>query len=1130
LICSAAAGSGKTAVLVERIVRLLREGAEPSSFLVITFTNPAASEMKERIRSKLMDERDHPMIRYALDQMESMQISTIHSFCQQLIRNQFQLIGIDPKFTVCDEAIGKKLFHEAFTDACEKLKDTEEYHLLKKRFEADKTEQMVTDLNSFLMSLPDPFGWMRRMVDGIPVQPDPDHPWYQTLRKMTEEKLTLVQITLNRMEKMLAHPDAVESVREIWKKDVELFHVKQKEVSSSQIPVGKCDFKTFSTPRDLSDGQKEWKEKYLSLRNRFKEQMNEIVALVNMEENTPDEWKNMQESLCAFSKLTEKTNELFCQSKMNRALVDFSDMEQYAVKILSDPACRAQAQSLWRYVFVDECQDISAIQNRIIELLQCDDNHLFMVGDVKQSIYRFRLADPLLFLDRIRKADRPDHPESECIYLQTNFRSRNEILETTNIVFRDIMRESVTELDYTKREELNPGRKTEENVPVQIDMISAADEKMKWPELTARHIAAMVRDIIRTPYPGEKRNYEYRDCVILMPKISRHGPEIARILQEEEIPVFFDGDGEYYAQHEIQVMENLLEWIDNPFQDLPLISVLQNVPFSFTEEELSRIRIEAKDPKASFCDAFEECCRENREELGKRCRQVKEKHTQWQDLSETMRLGQFIWYLYRETGYYYLIGAENTGEIMRANLRMLADQAEQGEQRGILTLHQFLSHIRDQQNYGEAKAATLLGPQDNLVRMMSIHKSKGLQFPVVFCAGMDQGWSGSSKGETILHHANLGLCTKYRDENHRIARPTLATNLFNWQMEREQLAEHVRLLYVAMTRPQERLYLITTQETNPMWDLPAGDARILAAKNMTDWWLPVLRETEKSGFSTTYPQGWKPYEISVYEYNQQPKVEKDKNFHSFETWLESVLSGNDVDELWKDLPNDSTKETMIKKSVSALIRETRTKLMDDEEETAEKKRIPEQIARKLAGTQLQELPAFKREEGEISAAWRGTLTHRLLSQMDLDALRAGNPAAEVIQREKLRMIQNHIISESEAEIIDDDRIITFWNSEIGGRILRAKEVHREWNFNLRVSQPREMLLQGVIDCAFLEEDGWVVLDYKTDRVQTGDQLVEEYAPQIGWYARAIRELTGQTVKEAALYSLYLGSLIPVNLG
>ena len=1129
IVCSAAAGSGKTAVMVERVIQMLKDGAEPEGFLIITFTTAAAAEMKERIRKRLLQDRKLPRIQNALDRIDLMQISTIHSFCQALIRNQFQLIEIDPNFQICDASMRQRLFHEAFTEACDHLQESGDpfYLLLRQRMDIKKAEEIVQLVHPFLMSLPEPFTWMNGKIRNIPERLDPAHPWYRTIREMAEEQLQMAEIHLSEMYRMLEDSFALDAYRDAWKADAEMFHVKQSRLEHPEEPAAPASFTRLKTPRGLTVQEFDWKEQYAAVRKKFKERINQAdQLLLNDPERILPEWRNMKDTLTAVETMVYETQRIFQEKKKARGALDFSDLEQYAVQILSTPEGRDEALSVWRYIFVDECQDIAAVQNRIIDLLRGPDQDLFMVGDIKQSIYRFRLADPSLFQRRIEECREPGLASRECIFLQSNFRSRPEILETTNLVFRSIMKASVTEINYGREEMLIPGRSTEGSFPVQAVRIDKGEQDLTDLEATAEFLREEIGFLLQEDYPGENRKYQYRDCVILMPAVRTDGPILAKHLTDRGIPVFLDDAGDYYQLQEIQRIRNLLEWVEDPLQDLPLISVLQSPPFDFSEEELGLIRALSPDRETPFFEAFRKYA-EGEDELAEKCRRVTEKHRRWQGMAGTLRVSELIWELYQETGIYYIVSADPGGDAKQANLRMLAQQAADGESRGILTLRQFLTYMKDQQSFGDQQSATLLGEQDNLVRIMTVHKSKGLQFPVVFCAGMDKSPVRTETRE-IMCHTELGLCTNYRDPEHRISRPTLATEIFAWRKDREEKAEKVRLLYVAMTRAQERLYLMTCQEANPVWSMPEGEARILSAKSYTDWWMPALLQDTRQNLSTGYSQGAKPYEIRDFACNKQEAVEKEEDFHSLSSWLESLLSAPVVDEMWKTPEREDSSPTLKKRSVTALIKSARSRLEEDlEEETAEKKRMPDQLARRMERTEMEELPAFMREKGAYSPAWRGTLTHRILSLISLEDMRGGKTPEEALRELKDRMIRENMASEAELAQISDQQIVSFWKSETGRRILGADEVRREWNFNLLIHREQDMILQGVADCAFREGDEWVILDYKTDRGKTAEELAEEYRPQLLWYARAIGELTGQRVKETALYSLSLDRAIPV---
>lgn len=1144
IICGAAAGSGKTAVLVERVFRLISEGASPESFLIITFTNAAAAEMKEKIRNRLLEGRDDPKVRNALDKVNLMQISTIHSFCQHLLRNEFQVSGLDPLFTICDTAEREILFAKAFRKACDFLRDDPEEEKLFSHFREVYTvkaaEDLVGKLYHFLMSLPDPWGWLKEKIEFIPTSMNPAHPWFSTVRLMAEEKLRAAEMTLNRMYKELQDTCALDACREIWKADAELFHVKQSWFSHPEEPPKPASFVAMrGLPRNLTMQESDWKDRYKELREKYKKEINEMDRLLMADPTGAiEEWETVRENLEELAKLTKKTADFFTEAKRKKSVADFNDLEQEAVKILEDPICLGEVQEEYRYIFVDECQDVSAVQDAIIQKLHSEKSALFMVGDVKQSIYRFRLAEPSLFLERMQAYDTSEDPDQVFLPLRSNFRSRPEILETTNRVFSDIMRKDVTELDYTERDALIPGRKTEGTEKVFIDLIK--NDGKEYPDLAAvaDHITHRIEELRETKYPGEERNYMYRDCVILMPVVRDKGAKLAELLRSRQVPVFFDGDGEFYTQPEILYARCLLQVVQNYRQDLQLLAVLKEVPFLFTDQDLAEIRLRDAGKGVYFWQALETTAQDD-SPLGQRCANVLEKLKRWHWMAEFLHLGDFVWYIYQETGYYDICSADPEGGMKQANLRMLCDQACDAEKNGILTLRDFLLRLQDRLSGGDQQTATQLGEKDDMVRIMTIHKSKGLQFPVVFCAGLDQSPEGRD-AVGIRIHAELGVTLPYRDPEHRISRPTLADDVFKWRSNRDQRAEKVRLLYVAMTRAQEKLYMISTGEKSPVWSMPAGSYRITAAKTFMDWVVPPLSETV---FSTGYAQDANPWEIRAFDSNSQKIVENKKDIHNLGSWLDSVLSGPPVDNLWKNDQPENTSDTLVKRSVTTLVRQAQEKVKEDPEETleetAETKRAPEQISRRVTQFDIPDLPAFMAQEGKLTAAMRGTLHHRILSLVKLEKIRdlvfgekaEGSELLPLLRQEitsqKQDMIKKHMMSVKEAEHVEDGRIARFFLSSLGRRMLRSEEVHREWNFNY-VREEEHMLLQGVIDCVFREGDGWILVDYKTDYIADEQAFVEEYTPQLLWYARALEGLTGLKVKEKYLYSLSLSKEFPLR--
>ena len=1124
LICSAAAGSGKTAVMIERIVRLIREGADPFSFLVITFTNAAAAEMKEKIRKRLMEERRDPVIAAAAEKAAAMEVCTIHAFCQHLIRQEFQAARVDPFFQICTGAQHDRLFADAFKQACNELKKREDPDYLSfiRQYEPDRALEIVTEVWHFIMSLPDPFGWLAEKTENVPVDLDREHPWFRTVSAMTEEKIVTMQVLLRRMADMFDEYEKQEAYRAVWKADSMVVDAlvrwkDGKDVSEEELTA---DYGRMPTLRNLTDREIDWKEQYQKQRKQLRELIENVLAWIHPDETQLSrEFTQIRNSLRGLRKITEETDKAFEKNKARVRALDFSDLEHKALRILENEDSLASVRGRYQRIFVDECQDVSAVQNALIDRLAGEENTLFMVGDVKQSIYRFRLANPNLFRERI-EAEEPE--AGERIFLQENFRSRPEILQTVNTIFRDVMRAKTAGIEYEEKDELRAGRTDCPGaVPVEVNLLEQG-EGLTCLETVAAHTVARIREM------KESGEFDYRDMVILMPEVSTDGPKISELLKEQGIPVFFDGKGGFFEQPEVEVFRNLLTLLDNPHLDLPLLTVLVNPPFEFTEEELSLIRLKKTGRNVPFWQAFEETAGKD-SILGLKCRRVKEAIEGWRFKAERMRLNDFLWYLLEESGIYAIYGAGDKGRAAQKNLRSFCLQADRAAERSLCALREFLDFLSEQASGGEMQAASALGNEDNLVRIMTMHKSKGLQFPVVFCLGLDKSLKGKPGGQVKLDE-EMGLCLRYKVPEWRLSRKSAADEIFEWKKNRDIKAEKICLLYVAATRAQQRLVLVGTGTDRALWHMRSGEARTLASADYLDLVLPALmNEGEKS---TSFTQGSKPWKITISDNIQQKNVDNGKVIHNPGPWVETLLSAPPVDDLWKTDPaKEAAKEAgnILKKySVTAILQNARNRIfMEDEEQTPEEKRTPDYVERAMKRYQAGSRPAFMETGKKADGAARGTVIHRFLSLIDLDAVRKDGADAEMLAGMRDRMVEKQIFTPEEGGWIRPEAAAKFFASDIGKRMLASPEVHREWDFNLYLDD-RGMILQGMIDCAFREGDGWVLLDYKTDSIRDEHAFQEEYRPQLEWYATALQELTGRPVYESWLYALSVDKAFRVD--
>lgn len=1138
ILVSAAAGSGKTAVLIERIVNLVREGARMNRMLIVTFTKAAAGEMRQRLNKKLTQEAlaDPDTFAQALDDLETTEISTIHSFCQKVLKNYFHVIGIDPMMSVCDEQKRQALFRDAWLEAFNELLEGENEGFIDLAHAYDQATlmKMTADLHDFLMSLPAPFDWLDHAIAQVDYRPFDRHPWFAILVRYTRMMLGGTAQILETARKMFDEEHAIPERMEAWQQDCEdcavLDQLNWRDLDSVRNTLAGFKLARMKQVRGLTEEQKEWQKRFSKVRDGVKEIVKEsLEALTIDEERLEREFGMIRFHLTGLAALVRRTDELFLEKKAQAHVIDFADMEQFTMQVMQDHPSRLQLQAEYDHIFVDECQDVSQVQDAILWSIHSPDNCMFMVGDVKQSIYRFRKADPTLFLHRMRTySDRPDAKKRRII-LQKNFRSRGNVLEATNQVFRKTMRPDVTELTYEPEDELICGRDTTDDPPVEMHLldVSPGDDGEKPAALAAeaKVVADRIRELLNETFvdDGVERNYTYRDMVILLSAASNTAPKLVELLGSQGIPVFYDGAASYYALPEVQSVKALLMILDNPQQDVPLLAAMKMPPFSFTDEQLSQIRMCATGKNVPFAVAFEACC-DGEDALAQKCHEFRTQLEQWRFACETKRLSDFVWQVIRDSGFYAACGALPKGELRQANLRMLYQRALDFERSGGETLADFIQLMEQQAAADDRTTAKILGEGENLVRIMTMHKSKGLEFPIVFCMQM----SGKlHKGNTsdVLMHTNLGVALPYVNREMNIRRKTMADEAFRVQRELDEKAERARLLYVAMTRAKERLIMVGCCSGNDraIWMLPDSDYRVWKASSMTDWIMQGDYAQHINKLSTDHTEPQIPWKFSFVEHPEELAVDITVDNSGIEEWLHTKLGQNMTTPMkgWTDMDKMDI-PVPAKTSVSAIAKKSafgHDLPLTDGDEDAETKRQPEEIVAPLRLSDVPSRPAFM-EQRSITGAERGTLLHRFMSLVSLDQIRQADNLPDVLRQAAHDMVERGVFTAQELLLINTDAAAGYFASPLGQRMLASAKVRREWSFNLRLTDSTDTLLQGVIDCAFYDEDdGWVIVDYKTDHIVDEDAFRQRYALQIEWYARALERISGRPVKELWLYAI-----------
>ena len=1135
ILVSAAAGSGKTAVLVERVLHLLEEGARLNRMLIVTFTRAAAAEMKERLNEGLRRRMDRDPERFmqALDDLDATEISTIHAFCQKVIREDFQAVGIDPASRVATEDEAALLLSESVREALNGLLEENEgdFAGYVSRFGVAGVTEQAVFLHAKLMSLPKPFDWLRGKIDRAAPGADLSrHPWAEALRAQLLVRLLRVPAMVEEYEAALRDPDAVPAMEKLVMADLEaltpLLDAIRREDAAAAMASLSVKFVTFSAPRKITAEQAAWaavqKERREAVKKLLKDTLEDAAPLFADPDTVRSDLTRALADVQCLCALTERTHGLFLQKKQDRQLIDFSDMEQLTYDLLTDPdrlQYRERVRRAYDHIFVDEYQDVSQIQSDIIRAVHDGGNCLFLVGDVKQSIYRFRMANPTLFIDRLRSFSTAEDAPERLIVLQKNFRSRPQILDAANRVFSRAMRRRVTELDYLPSDALHPGREDGPGAPVEIrvaqlegtgkraGLARSLQAELAW---TVRRI----RELRNEQKPDGTGPWRYRDMVILMRNVANTGKQVVAALTAAGIPVFFDGRAEYFSLPEIAGFRALLCAIDDPADDLSLLAALKNAPFRFDDADLAEVRA-ALPGRRSFAEALRSAA-EREDGLGLRCREALDALAEWRFRQETMPLFDFCWALLRETGYYAETCARGRDSLRASNLRLFCQKAADWQSHGGTTLHGFLEQVRQQLSSGDGSTAQKLGEGEDLVQLMTIHKSKGLQFPIVFCLGLGQPMDKPERSEPSFHREE-GVCLPYVNRELGIRRNTLGKAAIAEARTADERAETCRLLYVAMTRASERLLLSGAITEEPAaFRLPEGDAAAAGAQSMLDWVMQAALPAEADPDS--------PFLITI---EPEEGQEEEEASEAEPAPLPAPAAAAGVLLPWWDEPPRDLRPMPLKTSVTSLSRkETLADPMPltDEDEGMEEKRRAERIVSPLRLSEIPDRPAFLTER-EITGADRGTAAHRFLSLVPLEAAAAGGDLTQRLADVLADMTARGVFTPEEAGLIRPPDIAGFLRSPLGLRMARAKRVEREWRFNLRL--PGGVLLQGVIDAAFLEEDGWVLLDYKTDRIEDEAAFVQRYTKQLSWYALAVERILRVPVKELLLYSLRLRRAFPV---
>ena len=1203
VLVSAAAGSGKTAVLVERILSLVcGEGEDEKPLdvdrlLVVTFTKAAAAEMRERVglalekRLEADPENEHLQKQQTL--IHSAQITTIDSFCQYVIRNYFHQIDLDPAFRIGDEGELKLLKGDVVQELLEEhygAEDPEERARFTEFVEVYATgksdvaiENLILQLYEFAVSYPYPKRWLAECMEPYRAQTEEDlerSPWMQFLMNYVNRTFADLEQEIRRMLDICHLPGGPYMYEDAVQADLlqvqELLSCRGYENIRERLTD--LSFARLSTKKD-PNVEEERKNQIKAFRESMKKSLKDLKEKFF---NLPltgvlDVIQKAAPTTAVLLSLTAEFADRYQEKKRLKNLADFPDLEHLALEILVEdvetgedsrmkivPTDAARELSArYAQIMIDEYQDSNLIQEIILNSVSRGQGipNVFMVGDVKQSIYRFRLARPELFMEKYHTYPQSDEAAEIRIDLHKNFRSRREVLEGTNDVFEKLMTEAVGGITYDSAAALYLGAEMPEpesgiNVPELLLLEKNKDslpetEDTDQAELTDRELEAHAAvDCIRRVMAegkvwdreaGAFRSVRYGDIVILLRSLTGWGDVYARVLNAAGIPAHTESRTGYFTTIEIQTLLNLLRIVDNPRQDIPLAAVMKSMIGGFTDVELAKIKSAYPDVK------FHEACRKYAEKKKKEnvkkqdakgkdaeCTievQIQEKlqtffHNlrTYREHAEFLPIHELIEELLRITGYGDYLAAEPAGTQREANVRMLIERAIAFEKTSYRGLFHFVRYMEQLQSYKEDFGeAGILGENENAVRIMTIHKSKGLEFPVVIVAGLGKSFNRQDIRSRVVIHPELGVGVDWVDAELRTRTASLPKRVLQKALDLEMLGEELRVLYVAFTRAKEKLILLgSAAKLEEKMGKSLSFRTISTAGTYLDWVLPAVAGSGES-----------PFEVKTVTLEGQTEEALIRQMEKEEQWEifahPEELPGTDEEyakllekQLSDTYPWQEDITLQGKFSVSEL-----KKMGQTEEEDADTLLYPaEEI--------VPYIPRFMSEKEPISGAARGTAYHRALECLDLRELYH----SEKVKEGLARLVEEGRMTQEQADVVRPYDIYAFARTPLAKRMSAARareEFHTEQPFVIRMpareleigcGSDEPVLIQGIIDAWFYEknengENEIVVVDYKTDFVKDGGELLKKYKKQLDYYQLTLERLTGKRVKEKIIYSFCL---------
>lgn len=1141
VLVAAAAGSGKTAVLVQRAIERLTDRESPTAadrLLIVTFTKAAAQEMRMRLEKQLFElmrkDPADPLLRKQSLLLSQAHIGTVDSFCADMVREFFHLLDLSPDFKILSDKQEEEMISSALNEALSAAFEQGTVTELADAFAGERDDrqlmEMTRSLYRFMQSHPFPEQWLREKAE-LYFRGDPTL-WERVILEYAAEaaeyceKICTAGLTLSAEGGTVGEAFAGAFLED--RRGFQEWKEAAREGDWDRVAEHVKEFR-FTTRGRLKEADKdELFDRLEAMRKETKKGVDELSKYFSAtREDCVRELRIAAPLIQSLAELTLDFSRRYDEKKRAQNFLDYSDLEHFAIRLFLTPdgqrtPTAKEVGARFDEIMIDEYQDINEVQDSLFRAVSKNSDNLFMVGDIKQSIYGFRRAMPEIFL-RCRKAfqkyDRAKENYPACLVLDRNFRSRREVTDTVNFTFSRLMSQAAGDVDYTGEERLVCGAEYPEKTGCETEVvflsrptsIAAETAEGQW-------IAKRIRDMMDSGFTitenGRERPARYGDFCILLRSANKYAHAYAKELQQAGIPARAASAGGFFLAAEIGVMVSLLQVIDNPNQDIPLLAVLMSPLYGFSADDCARLRAENK--KVSVYVSLTTAA-----ESDPRCQRVLREIGQLRALAATMASDAFLTMLYQRTGYPDMVLAMENGEDRLQNLRLLQAYAKEYESSGYHGISGFVRFLeRLMRSDSDLQAAEASPDSRNAVSIMSIHKSKGLQFPVCIVAGCARNFVSDKSAEVLLH-PELGLGVKLRDARRSVRFTTTAREAIALETARSDGAEELRVLYVAMTRAQEKLILIGS------WDKLERTAERLAlgldgkeispyvvrrAKNAAEWLMlcalchpdgNALRETAGASPAIVCEEDRTPWTILLEEY-REPEQPTEEQTAEEPCAPDEALYSRIRAQIDYEYPYQSALGLPAKVAASKLAAE-------------------QGASREI----ILSRPAWMGEKG-MTPAERGIALHEFMEFADYDAA-ARDPAGEAE-----RLVQGGYLTPEQAEAVDLQRVNAFLQGSLGKRILASPLVERERRFTAVIpaslaeperkgAEEEQVILQGAVDCLFAEGELLHIVDFKTDRVNSTAELWERYGPQIRLYAAAMEEITGRTVGELILYSTYLSA-------